>query len=178
MNEALSKQDVQALRKADTVVFHHDRLGDRKNGNSGRIRCIKRTSQAEMERDPYAPQDREYELEVDSWITLGHDSIPDGETLSDFRDKIRGSEVVSPYHGYIGGNALSTCIGLMRVGDFVKLRWYYGAGNTHTDRANLHRDHLELQIERPQSKGVKLMTFLLRVGVCEDNSARMLSHWY
>jgi hypothetical protein len=174
----LSKQDLAALRKADTVVFHHDRLSDRKNGSMGRIRCIKRTSQAEMDRDPYAPQDREYQMEVDSWVNLGHDSIPDGETPSEFRDKLRGSEVVYPYHGYVGGNALSTCIGLMRAGDTLKLKWYYGGENDYTKAAKLHRDHLELQIERQGKRETKLMTFLLRVSVCPDNSARMLSHWY
>lgn len=178
MNEPLSKQDIQALKLADTVVFHHDRLGDRKNGTLGRIRCIKRTKQSELDRDPYAPQDREYELEVDSWVNLAHDSVPDGESSSDFRDKIRGSEVMYPYHGYIGGNSLSTCINLMRAGDIVKLKWFYGDGNHHTEKANLHRDHLELQLERPGKKESKLMTFLLRVGICEDNTARMLSHWY
>ena len=175
---ALEKKDLQALRKADTLVFHHDRPENNKNGTAGRIRCIKRTSQAELERDPYAPEDREYEMELDSWVDICSDAIPESMTISEFRDKIRASEVLYPYPSYVGGNTLSTVIGLLKAGDILKLRWYYGDGNDYMKRANLHRDHLELKIERPGKSKTKLMTFLLRVSVCEDNTARMLSSWY
>lgn len=176
MGEPLTKMDLLALKGADTVVFHHDRLRDREDGSMGRIRCIQETKSERLEKDPYAPEEVEYKLDVDSHVNLGHNSVPDGQKQDDFRDKLRGSEVVYPYRGYVGGSGLSTCIGLMRAGDTVRLKWYYGGGNGYTEKAGLYRDHLELQIHRPTKRGSKLMTFLLRVSICEDNSARMLSH--
>ena len=178
MNEALNKQDIQALKLADTVVFHHDRLGDRKNGNSGRIRCIKNTKQAELDKDPYAPQEREYELECDSWINMGHNAVPDGQDSADYREKLRGAEVTWPYPNNVNRSVLSTVIHLLRPEDRLKLKWFYGGESINVEKAGLFQDTLELEVRREQKSGDKLMTFLLRVSVCPDNSARMISSWH
>lgn len=173
----ISKTDLAALRKADSIVFHHDRPGDRVNGTAGRIRCLKRLSAREQEQDPFAPDSREYGIDCESWIKFPGDSIPKDCTPTDFRDKLRAAEVMSVYRFHNNGSVLSTVIDLIRANDTVKLSWYYDAGNNYTQNGGLHSDMLELHIERPGKKQSKHFAFLLRYSVCPDNSARMISQW-
>ena len=156
---ALSKTDIAALRKADDVyaVLYE---GEHK------LRCFKRVTFAERERDPFA-DDRRYEIpavgHIRSW------EKQDGNV----------AEVVDP-DGYQGFVSLYNSTGIwdvVREGDEIWLEWLRGNYNEflRTEAPNVAFDELVVTVVRSLPSGKqKRMKFHGASQAGARNSARLI----
>lgn len=144
--EALTKDDLKALRTADSVTFSH--------GSDGRhyVRGIRRLTvdgfETEVRREIRVPSNiRSYDS--DRKRSYGHafEMINSAQYDDDWK----------------------TVVSLLRTGDELALLWYAGNSNAYVSDANLRRDELRLIVNR----GNRRLSFLIDVSVCADNTARM-----
>jgi hypothetical protein len=151
VSEPLSRLDIAALRKADSVVFRQsfDRTGE--------IVAIKEPTQTQRERDPFAQEVR-HRIAVGSHVhTYGRES---GARHSAF-EMIQNADYAP---------AWTTIAGLLRVGDIVSLSWLRGNQTESLNGAGMVRDELRLAVKRGERGR---FVFLVSVRVGPDNSARM-----
>jgi hypothetical protein len=150
----LSKTDIAAIRKADSLCIH---LNARHP--NGLVRLIKRK--------PYNAQpfetDQEYVLaneHVTMETTSGRDALERGiaECFS----------LVSIYHSQ--GCPSSSILKTLRAGDELTFSFYPDChSQMYVARAGLHADCLYLHVRR----NGKRHTFELESSICPENSARM-----
>ena len=164
----ITKQDLAALRKAETVVF----------------RSFKGEGTLEVGirgwGDPvvYSAADQRLFPETGMAYDERRRVISVNATISGFHEGSgiwRGDDESSAFEMIHGGpyNAVwTTIVGLLRAGDRVTLAFGADAHNNgYVYSANLHADELRLLVERD---GKPTMTFLIKVSVCADNTARMV----
>jgi len=148
MSKELTKMDINAMKKADDLVF-------RCNGSGlTDIEAIKRPDWKEKERDPFV-QDRRHVIEgVDT-------EIP----------KCRKGFSMVGCHQFC--EITTSIIGTLRAGDRIVIVWNEdGYRNDYTKNAGLHVDTLLIRIYR---KELRKYVFMVSQSICEDNSARMIT---
>lgn len=173
---ALTRDDITAIRAADTVSFHHGpnygpkirlSLG---GGYSDQPRIY---TAREQRLYPQQDGDRTRELRVASSMS-GYAEEGFGMWRGqDFPNATGFHMIHSPRYN----DEWQTVVSLLRTDDVLTMVWS-ADNNTGTARDfGLHIDELRLRIDRnggaPAEKGSTL-TFLLTVSMCRDNSARMI----
>ena len=152
----ISKEDTQALRQADTLVFHHLR-SDRRNGHVGSIRALKHikagTGAFQIE------DTAEYEIGVDSLVRNYGDKVD--------IDILHAAVVLNARWVTAIGTTLKSVI---RAGDKVELEWLRNNTTTNHENAGLVSDELRMHILR----GKRRFVYLVNSQVGLDNSARMI----
>jgi hypothetical protein len=144
-----------ALRKCDTVSFHHH------NGQSY-IRACKRIEPSA--RDPFA---------VDQDVTIACETH-----WTDYSRECGMSYPVPSFAGFASlGNyddsEWRTTAQMLRKGDELILRWQRDAGTTNAlrdDSNGFHLDRVSLIVIR----GKETWRFHLQATICQDNTARMI----
>ena len=151
----LTKMDVAALRKADTLVVHLS-----KEHANGLVRAIKRVERDE--RNPFA-QDVEHIITAAS-VSLYHSNASDLIA----NGGVRCTGHVSFYHSQ--NTPASTIIHTLREGDEITFRFYPDAHtNGYVFDAGLHADVLYLDVRR----NGKRLSWKLDISICQNNTARM-----
>lgn len=163
----LTKTDIKALKNCDSICFDHLRPEKRQNGVKGQLRAIKHTTEAERQKDPFAPNERTYTIAVDSHITVPHEERKKG--LGD--DDLNAFEMV--YHSQYTPGEANTLVDLLRPGDQVELQWWRGNNNELVTNSGLYKDELRVVVRRQLKKSVKRFRFFLSAKVGLDNTARM-----
>lgn len=175
----LTKDDMVALRSADSIVF---RSYPRPDGRVSQIRAIR--NRRTYDGSPIvftAREQRLFTTPVDGDPTERVRAIPvavtwtfhtdprnEGETTTQGDDeKAIAFEMI---HSSQYDRVWKTITSLLRVGDQLILGWVANNDNGYTREANLVRDELHLTIHRGDDR----LRFLLAVSVCERNSARMV----
>jgi hypothetical protein len=150
---ALTKLDIAAFRKADTLCVHLH-----KNKPNGLVRLIKNA-----DRNVAFDSNKEHVLECPVTLHGWHnrDAILDGANCFAH---------ISFYHAQ---NTPASCIvNTLRVGDEISFEFYPDAhSNGNTTKAQLHADALYLIVRRDD--GNKRYRWTMDVSICPDNSARM-----
>ncbi len=150
----LTKLDIVALRKADTVCVHLNL-----DNPAGLVRAIKR---ADRSKDPYA-QDAEHRVTAECSL----DGYRCREAFLAGRVKCYASFTV-----YRDSNAASI-LRTLRIDDAVVFRFYPdGECNGFAAAAHLHADALYLDVYR---NGAKRATWLVDVQIAEESTVRMCS---
>lgn len=166
--QILTSQDVLALRKADSVSFHHHdgrtymRAGLRTFGTEQRIYTA-----AEQSVFPLTDvvDDRAREIDCDGIVDTY-------ETDSVRRRLGAGVSAFAMKHAARHSAVWTTITGLLRGGDSLRLVFTGNQfSNEYSRKADLHVDGLMVVVT---TKSGKKMTFLLDVSVCADNTARMV----
>jgi hypothetical protein len=152
----IDKTDLTALRKADSVCFDHNIRTTAGPERVSMIRAIKRAPYDTT--DPFA-QDVTHAINVDS-RAFSYDHPSDSDNLTAF-EMLHSAQVTETWQ---------TIVGLLRVGDDLKLVWAAGNSNGYLEESNLHRDELRLEVTR----NGKRLTFHVATSVCPNNSARMI----
>lgn len=98
------------------------------------------------------------------------------EILGSVRSYARGYQdggrvrAVASITGVSHNEYWQTFLAMLRVGDVLVMEWVEDNSNQYTRASKLFRDELLLRIRRKR----KDLVFRLQVGVCEDNSGRMI----
>lgn len=176
----LTKDDMVALRSADSIVF---RSYPRPDGRVSQIRAIR--NRRTYDGSPIvftAREQRLFTTPVDGDPTERVRAIPVAVTWTFHTDqrneraeaatRFDREEAVafSMIHSSQFDSIWKTVTSLLRVGDQLILGWVANNDNGYTRKANLVRDELHLTIHRGDDR----LRFLLAVSVCERNSARMV----
>lgn len=154
---ALSKDDIDAIRKADDLVVHLGTGND--NFCKGMVRLIKRK--------PFRPKpfetDTEYVLEN---VKVGMETAEGNRALGEGKAKCFAMIGIYPNQRTPAWSILST----LKVGDEVTFSFWPDAhSNKYVDDADLHADALYMHVTR---KG-KRQSWELDISICPNNSARM-----
>lgn len=148
--EPLTKVDLAALRKADSILFHQ------RNEDDAKIEAIKDAPDA-TERNPF-PTETRHTIPVDSRVhTFGRGS---GATHTAFH-LVSSAQYNATW---------STIAAMLRAGDVLSLMWYRGNQSPVLDDAHLVRDELRLCVKRGDKHR---FVFMVAVSVGLDNTARM-----
>lgn len=150
----LSKIDLAALRKADSMCFDLYRRDDE---IISRIRAIKRHEPSPA--DPYA-RDIEHPIDVNHVVVDYDNSTYDAVY-----------EAFHMSHSSQYSDTLQTILRLLRAGDELTLYWVAGNSNGYLEEANLYRDELKLVVMRG---GKRALTFNVDTSICANNTARMV----
>lgn len=164
----LTRDDLKALRQADTVSFHHY------HGKS----CLSATKRV-RKAGPFDDQERRYEVACAS-------------TFSGICDAPGQMQCFAMEYSSAYSIEWRTIVGCLKVGDEVTLHWWadgYRSGYVERARVTehsseggspglgmtLHADALYLKVRR-QTRGGKTVRlgFLVTVSICPDNTARMI----
>lgn len=153
----IDKDDLKALRNADTVCF-------RGSEDGFTIECIKK------ERDEFGEKERRRNIPVLGSIYNGWDR--DG-------GRARGEVMRNAFAMFSSAQYTEnwrTVVSLLRVGDELRLEFRTDeATNGYVKDANLHADELYLRVARTvgSSPREQRMYFLLDTSITPSNSARM-----
>lgn len=145
----LTSVDIAALRKADSILFHH-------KDDDGKIAAVKEAREASA-RNPF-PTESRHVIPVESSVrrfTRG-----EGNAYTAFC--MISSAQYSP--------AWTTIAALLRAGDVLSLAWYRGNNSPVITDAGLVRDELRLCVKRGDKQR---FVFIVEVSVGQDNTARM-----
>ena len=160
---SLSRQDIAALRKADDVCFY------RRKGESY-IRAMKRVTQAEKDKDPWA-DDKEHR------ISCGTDFHNYGNEFDS--NDWNAFEMV---HGAGVSRQWATIAGFLRPLDQLTLMWIANNNSQIIEEKQLHHDMLRLHVLR-RTKGrhgshgkTKNFVFHVSSSITPNNTARMIRH--
>jgi hypothetical protein len=149
----LTKNDIHAIRHADTLCVHLTKE------QPGLVRLIKRKG---YNAKPFET-DQEYVLEN---VAVGMETARGKAALDSGTAKCFAHAYM--YHEQ--GCPVSSIMRTLRVGDEVTFSFYPDAhSNGYVAECNLHADVLYLHVLR----GGKRHTWELQTSVCRDNSARM-----
>ena len=152
----ISKVDIQALRKADTLVFHHLRK-DRQNGHPGCIRALKKIKAGT---GVFTIEDTaEHEIGVHSYIRNY------GPKYNE--DLIHAAVVLNASWLTSIGTTLKRII---RAGDSIEIEWLRNNVTTNHEDAGLVCDEARLHILRGKQRYV----YVINSQVGKNNSARMI----
>lgn len=163
--DALDKVQIAALRKADTISFHH---------NDGKSYIVATKRKERTERDPFA-DDVRVNIRC-KWSLVNYESNdPNDAHASAFSapaipgDKFKAFEMLhSPSHT----DHWQTTASLLKPGDVLTLKWVRGGKTTDGMRdAQFVGDDLFLRVQR----GDKSLTFHVGDTICQRYStARMV----
>lgn len=166
---ALSKLDIAALRKADSVCFYlHE--------GQHYIRAIKEAGLDERARDPFA-HDQDYRIEADGMVTdYSRDSVGDHYLYSP------GPVVSCFYMVHVAqfSPEFRTAVGFLRPEDEPVIEWVRDNNSETIRSAGLHVDECHLRIRRWKkgrdgvAKGPVMLRFMMGYTITPDNSARMV----
>jgi hypothetical protein len=134
---ALTKLDIQAMRRADRVAVSHLR-------GAGLLRLIR----GEGDRT------RETQIPVPSRVDSYRDYRP-GEPAGDPDRECTCHHSADVYHSI--PSYWESVAAFARAGDVVSLRWIEDNNNQHVKQAGLHVDGLEVRIKR----GSRVYAFLI-----------------
>ncbi len=158
----LTRDDLSALREADSVTFHT-------HGGRSFIRAY----MGPRHRKPPVVTVREQRVFNRTDVPLAYDRGRDVECATVARSYAGRRDGLSAecFHNvYRADQVWLTVASLLKVGDRVTLRWTASNNNQYADDARLHVDELHLSVDR----GGKRLTFAIGHNVCADNSARMV----
>lgn len=156
----MERNDIQALKHADAVTFHH--LYD----GSSEIRA-----HAQLHGDVWSARDQRLFPETSS-----HD------------ERMRAIKVESRIRRYEGASSsptafhmihsarvpmFQTIVSTLREGDKLTLKWVASNNNQNVRDIGWQRDELYLVVTR-EGKKTREMTYLITVEVGPDNTARMV----
>ena len=171
MTYTLTKADVTAMRKADTVVFRH------KDGATA-IECAKRLRQGN---DPFADTERRHVFVIPGRAQYGGFDRYHGE------DNAKAFTAFDMIHSAQFSDEWQTAAAVFKAGDELTAQWFASAGNGYCKYAvcgddkegsgpwhGLHHDWLCLVAQRKAGKSWRKLTFRVCDSVCPDNSARMI----
>lgn len=154
---SLTKDDIHAIRHADTLVIH---LGHPSVGEKGLVRLIKKKRMFNAK--PFE-QDQEYVLDnakVVMETSRGQAALESGQA------KCFG--YVTIYHSQ--RTPASSILKTLKVGDLITFSFYPDAhSNDYVRKAGLHADALYLHVVR----NGKRQSWELDVSICPNNTARM-----
>lgn len=153
----LTLNDVKALRQCDQASISH--TGPAGSGE-GKIRCIKKLDQD----GPFSPDEREYVIMCESRV---RNYSGDGIQTDGYDVLFKCYELLYNYRSSV--TEFGTLASLAKVGDELSLNWL-GSRNGYTRDAGLHMDSLHVHLKR----GKQTFSFMLSVGVCPENTARMI----
>jgi hypothetical protein len=153
----LTKDDIYAIRNADTLAIH---LGhDHRDNGQGLVRFIKRKPYNAKPFD----EDKEYVL-TNCKVVM--ETYNGQRALETGRAKCFG--YVSIYHDQ--RTPQSSILKTLKVDDEITFSFYPDAhSNEYVRKAGLHADALYLHVRR----NGKRQTWELETSICPDNSARM-----
>jgi hypothetical protein len=160
--------DLQALRRADSVVFHL--TGDGTAYIDAHLSTVTHP-------EPRIFTATEQRLFPDIDGSDRRRRIPVTAGIVGFDDKRRWHEQGLPdatasamIHVARLDELWRSIAAFLRVGDVVSLHWWASNNNGYITQAGLHRDELRLVIRR----GRRRWAFLVKVELCPDNTARMI----
>lgn len=143
----ITKADIAALRKADSIVFRHS--------EESHLNCILRASDSN-------PFEQSHDIPCE---TLYRD-YSSGEMKLDLKDFVAFDMI----HTAKYDAPFQTFASLVKEGDIIALYWLRGAGNTTgLGGQNFYCDRLNLQIRRAD----KRLDFHMCYWIGPDNTARM-----
>jgi hypothetical protein len=155
----LDRDDLKALRTADTVCFRHTPEGST-------IECTKK------EHDEFGDKERRRDIAVLGTVFNGYDEDGGrarGATMNYGFAMFGSAKYTEQWH---------TVVQLLRVGDTLRLEFRTDdATNGYVKDAHLHADELYLRVERGDGPTRKRFYFLLDVSICPSNSARMCKEY-
>jgi hypothetical protein len=172
MTYSLTREDIAALRAADSYSFHHHRSAD--DGPHMMIAYLhsygQRIYTAREQRlfpSPHANTDRMRAIPVES----AAQGYADGGETTWFSG--RDGEQTARAFATIGGHSstMRTIMGLLRVDDRVVLQWRADNNTDNIRAVGFHADELRLNLIGP---GKRDLMFLVTTSVGPDNSARMI----
>ncbi len=177
----LTKTDLAALRKADSIcfdtTFRYDlSQGYRRHDFEAQIRAVKRTSEKEKTRDPFAPYDRTHYIACEAHLNA---YAFDDSSVIEHRRILAADKAFHMIHSANFCDHWRGILAFLRVGDDLVLRWTADNNNRLVSNASLHVDQLELEIQRTTKAGRTLRyVFLIDFQVSANNSARMINGRY
>ena len=163
IKNSITRQEITALRKADDIVFTH-------REGASYMRAIKRVTQAEKNKDPWA-DDKEIRINT-------------GADFRDYKNEFLKDQwhAFEMFHGAQHSRQWQTIAGFLRPLDQLTLCWVANNNSQILDEANLHNDMLRLHVlRRTKGKGgshgkTKNFVFLIDVRTSKNNTARMIRH--
>jgi hypothetical protein len=173
--EAISADDVAALRSADSVAFHHYQ-GDAfirlyLSGRVGDPRVFTRREQILFPDTDFGVGTERSRLITCDGQGFGYG--PDAGTAWRLRDEANAA-CFALLFGARRDPVWQTTAGVLRPGDRLSLRWV-ADNNCETIRSHgLHVDQLDLIAVRGFGSKARTFAFMVAHGVGPDNSARMI----
>lgn len=141
----LTKTDIAAMKKADSICFYYDR----EKGST--IHAIKKESETN-------PFEQRYTINsIESKFTC----------YGDIRHFSKGFQWVSyTYCDF----CWQTFLHIVKPGDIVSFHWITDNNNQYVKDANLHVDQFHLIVKRKE----KIFDLMLKSETCPGNTARMV----
>lgn len=162
----LSREDVAALRKADSVTFH------RTKGEAYLRACLDRhiddTTKALRALFPVFRDERNRDRRIEATDGIGGYDGNRRWWVADDDVEVRCFYML---HHADMSTEWQTIAAQLRPGDTLRLRWLAGNDNENLERAGMHRDELRLMVTDSRGKG---RAYLVAIEVGPDNSARMI----
>jgi hypothetical protein len=158
-DHALTREDLAALRKCDTVSFHTFQ-------GKAYVNACKRVKDP----GPFDPREREWRVECGAAVTCYADEDRPST------ERLKAARCFAMHHACSCNQEWRTLVDhLLRVGDVPTLDWVAGNDNgylrgTRDGGQRLHHDQLFLLVKR---KGRTLRVWLAD-SICADNTARMV----
>lgn len=173
---ALTKDDIVALRSADSITFHYGPENTRYVAT-----CIRAHTRNRFETPViWTAKEQRVFPEAGSGTDRVRVIMPEASVMSGYAGEHGGSY----WHADAKPNAVAfdmihsasgmewqTIVGLMRVGDTIHLAWSADNNNDNHRSVGFHCDELRLTIVHSETVS---MTFLLTRSVGPHNSARMI----
>ena len=151
IDTALTKEQLQVLRKADIVCF------DRLTSGSYQVRAFRRIKRKVLDG-----------VEVSG---EREDVIPTNGTVTRYGDN---RDIDSCYSSILSAQydyAWRTIVGLLRAGDRLELKFLAGNHSENLRRAELSCDELHLVVRRGEGPRAKTLYFNVDHRICPDNSS-------
>jgi hypothetical protein len=162
----LTKQDIAALRKMDSLSVYRDVAKD-----ESRVTCTKEPTREEKERDPFVQEVR-YAIGAPVRIKASEFSTWSDDTRNEATKGARAFAHISIYREQI--THAGSILRLLRAGDEIGFEFRADShSNGYVARARLHADVLALLMYR---EGKLVAEYELDHGISPDNSARMVKH--
>ncbi len=168
---ALTRDDITALKVADSVTFH---IGDHFSGirahldDTGRTRIYTRREQLLFAiADQYSGRAREIGADQSA---MGYGGYTGGTNWAWPSSRVRGVECFHMEHGSSYDVEWQSIVRLMRPGITLQLTWVADNNNDLVRAAGLHVDELSIG----WGEGAGKVRYQITRSVCADNSARMI----
>lgn len=163
---ALTKEDIQALRGADRLVFLHEAGTTGKYGvGDGTVKCIKEGKNIRV--PGFEPEHSAPNLER---------RLPAKSRITDYGAKYLSDIPLTAHAAHVEqtyvDSHINTIVRFLRAGDFVTLEWWRDNNSLTIEKGGLHVDQLSLSVGR----GEKIYKFRVAFTITPNNSARMIRY--
>jgi hypothetical protein len=161
---ALTRTDVTALRKADSVTFHYNALANVLDNGDRRsfVRAHKQVTLAERERDPFS-SDRFHEIDLGPAGEQHRvQNYGDGDGPWTAFEMIHSAQVTETWR---------TAARSLKAGETIAMVWTRDNNSELTRAAGLHVDSLTIAVG---VRGKPARHYHVHTSITLDNSARMI----